>query len=88
MGRNKKHTAESPTTVHIYTKYECREMRGNRGVIHIKEGRTFCPLMQTQVGSDKCYFCDNNIRKKQNLNLPPWTIECLKKDEIQFTYSA
>lgn len=88
MGRNKKHSAESPTTVHIYTKYKFRVMRGGVGVTKTKEGRTFCPLMQTQVGSDKCYLCENNIRKRQNFDLPPWTIECKKKDEIQFTYET
>lgn len=88
MGRNKKHTAESPTTVHIFTKFKKREMRGKVGVSYVKEGRTFCPLMQTQVGSDKCFQCEHNIRRKPNLDLPPWTIECRKKDEIQFTYTA
>ena len=88
MGRNKKHAAESPTTVHIFTKYKRKAIRGNVGVMRTKEGRTFCPLMQTQVGSDKCYFCDYNIRKKPNLNLPPWTIECHKKDEIQFNHET
>lgn len=88
MGRNKKHAAESPTTVSIFTKYKFRYIRGNKGVMRTKEARTFCPLMQTQVGSDKCYFCDHNIRKKPNLNLPPWTIECKKKDEIQFDHET
>jgi hypothetical protein len=76
-------------TVHLFTKSLRRVFRKDgTSAMLIHESRTFCTLKGTCVGSDRCYHCENNVRRKADLRLPPWTIECNKKDEIQFTSEA